>query len=209
MATYCGVGQVAIRAAGCADTDAADDLNGQPDGHGLTIPERERRDGGRSGVLTRCSRVTRRPAQAGDEEYLRQLFTQAREDLAILPAELRDQLADMQYRGLRRQIEADYPAARREVLVADGADAGELVLDRDAARIHVVDIAVARAQRRRGVASAALWSVFDEAGQRPVTLTVWSGNAIALSLYDRFGFAEINGANVTEGYVFMERRGGQ
>jgi ribosomal protein S18 acetylase RimI-like enzyme len=160
-------------------------------------------------VLTRCSRLTRRPARAGDEDYLRQLFAQARDDLAMLPAELRDQLADLQYRGQRRQIEANYPAATREVLVADGADAGALVLDRTAARIHVIDIAVACAQRRRGVASAALLSVFDEAAQRPVTLTVWSGNAIALSLYGRFGFAEINGANVTEGYVFMERRGGR
>jgi ribosomal protein S18 acetylase RimI-like enzyme len=160
-------------------------------------------------VLTRCSQLARRPARASDEDYLRQLFAQAREDLAILPAELRDQLADLQYRGQLRQIEADYPAATREVLVADGTDAGVLVLDQDDARIHVVDIAVASAHRRRGVASAALRSVFDEAGQRPVTLTVWSGNAIALSLYGRFGFAEINGANVTEGYVFMERKGGR
>ena len=200
---------MAIRAGGRTGTDVDDPLSGQPAGHGLTIPDRGRRDGGRSGGPARCSQLTRRPARAGDEDYLRQVFAQARDDLAILPAELRDQLLDLQYRGQRRQIEAAYPAATREVLVADGADAGVLVLDQDAARIHVADIAVARAQRRRGVASAALRSVIDEAGQRPVTLMVWAGNAIALSLYASFGFAEINGADVTEGYIFMERRGGR
>jgi ribosomal protein S18 acetylase RimI-like enzyme len=153
--------------------------------------------------------VTRRPAGPGDEPYLRQLFVESRDDLARLPAEVRDSLLDLQYRGQRRQIEADYPAAAREVLVADGADAGLLIRDRDPERIHLVDIVVARSRRRRGIASVALRSVIDEAGERSVTLTVWSGNAIALALYGRFGFAEINGSNVTEGYIFMERRAGR
>jgi ribosomal protein S18 acetylase RimI-like enzyme len=153
--------------------------------------------------------VTCRSAGPGDEPYLRQLFVESRDDLALLPAQVRDHLLDLQYRGQRRQIEADYPAAAREVLVAGGADAGLLILDRDPERIHLVDIVVARSRRRRGIASAALRSVINEAGERSVTLTVWSGNAIARALYDRFGFAEINGSNVTEGYIFMERRAGR
>jgi ribosomal protein S18 acetylase RimI-like enzyme len=151
-------------------------------------------------------RVTRRSAGTPDESYLRQLFREGRDDLALLPEPVREPLLDVQYRGWTRQLAADYPAAARDILVADGADAGALILDHGPERIHLVDITVARAMRRRGIASAALRSVIDEAGERAVTLTVWSGNAVARGLYRRFGFAEINGSNVTEGYIFMERR---
>jgi ribosomal protein S18 acetylase RimI-like enzyme len=157
-------------------------------------------------VLTRHSQITRRPAESRDDGYLRQLFLESRDDLLMLPAQFRDALLDMQYRGQSRQISADHPGATREVLVADGADAGLLVLDRDAERIHVVDIVVARARRRQGIASTALRSVIDEAGERAVTLSVWSGNVAALSLYQGFGFAVLNPSNGAEGYISMQLR---
>lgn len=124
----------------------------------------------------------------------------------MLPAQVRDPLIDLQYRGQSRQIAADHPSATREVLVADGADAGLLVLDRGAERIHVVDIVVARSRRQQGIASAALRSVIDEAGERAVTLSVWSGNVIALSLYQKLGFVTFNPSRKAEGYISMQLR---
>ena len=150
--------------------------------------------------------LSRRQAGPLDAGYLRELFTESRDELSLLPAELRDSLADMQYRGQLRQIAADHPRVTRDVLVADGADAGLLVLDRDGDRMHVVDIVVARSRRRQGIATAALRSVIEEAGQRTVTLTVWSGNLGALALYKSFGFTTVNMPNITEGYILMERR---
>jgi ribosomal protein S18 acetylase RimI-like enzyme len=123
-------------------------------------------------VLARCSRITSRPVRASDVRYLRELFAQARDEFLALPPELRESLLDMQYRGQARQIAADYPAATREILVADGADCGVLILDRDARRVHVIDITIARERRRQGIASSALRQVIDEAGERRDALRV-------------------------------------
>lgn len=151
-------------------------------------------------------RVTRRLVTDGDHAYLRLLFAESRDDLLVLPAEARGALLDMQYRGQGRQIAADHPAAIRQVLVADGADAGLLILDHHAERVHVVDLVVTRARRRRGIASNTLRAVIDEAGARTVTLSVWSGNVIARSLYDRLGFVT---SGTSEGHLTMERRSGR
>jgi ribosomal protein S18 acetylase RimI-like enzyme len=157
----------------------------------------------------RCAQVSRRPATAADADYLRALFTESRDDLLVLPDVARAALLDMQYRGQGRQIAAGHPAATREVLVADGADAGLLILDRDPERVHVVDIVVARAHRRRGIASGTLRAVIDEAGGRTVTLSVWPGNVIARSLYERLGFVPSTPSQIPGGYLPMEHRPGQ
>lgn len=161
-------------------------------------------------MLTRCSHVTRRPALPSDDAYLRELFAQARDELLMLPADLRESLLDMQYRGQALQVAADYPAAAREILVADGTDSGVLILDRDAVRVHVIDITIARERRRQGIASRALRQVIDEAGERTVTLYVWSGNIIARSLYERLGFvvsvSSDSASDTAEGHLSMERR---
>jgi ribosomal protein S18 acetylase RimI-like enzyme len=158
----------------------------------------------------RCAQIIRRPVRAADDSYLRQLFAESRDDLLALPQDLRASLLDMQYRGQARQVAADHPAATREILVADGVDSGVLVLDRDAGRIHIVDITIARSARRQGIASSALRAVIDEAGQRAVTLFVWSGNLAARSLYERLGFVmsvrSDSASDTAEGHLSMERR---
>lgn len=161
---------------------------------------------GRCRVLTRSLRLTRRPATPGDRDYLRQLFAESRDDLLLLPPETRGALIDLQYRGQCRQVAADHPHATSEVLVADGADAGRLILDRAAGRLHVVDIVVARAHRRRGIASATLRNVISEADGRPVSLSVWSGNVIARSLYEQLGFSAVTSSDSETGHIHMEHR---
>jgi ribosomal protein S18 acetylase RimI-like enzyme len=161
-----------------------------------------------TGAPARGPQVSRRPVAAGDDGYLRRLFAQSRDDLLALPAEVRGGLLDMQYRGQRRQFAAGHPGASHEVLVADGTDAGLLILDSGAGRVHVVDITVARERRRQGIASAALRAVIGEAGERPVTLSVWAGNVIARSLYERLGFAA-SGTDTGSGYISMEYRSGR
>jgi ribosomal protein S18 acetylase RimI-like enzyme len=155
-------------------------------------------------VLTRCTTVALRAATAADEPYLRRLFATSRPDLAILPADVRDALIDLQYRAQRAEFSWRYPAAEYDVVVADGADAGLLVVDRGETAVRVVDLVVDERHRRRGIAAAALQRVIDEAGRLPVRLSVWSANPAALALYERLGF-EPTGAPVTAGYVAMER----
>ena len=68
---------------------------------------------------------------------------------------------------------------------------GYLVLSRYVDAWHVMNVAVAPAWRRRGVATALLRRLLDETrhdAQRGYTLEVRVSNVSAISLYERFGF---------------------
>jgi ribosomal-protein-alanine N-acetyltransferase len=77
----------------------------------------------------------------------------------------------------------------------DGADpgasrlAGYLICARYAEVWHVMNIAVEPALRRRGIASALLCRLFEQAGvEASFTLEVRPSNHGAIALYERFGF---------------------
>lgn len=120
-------------------------------------------------MLAQCQEIVRRPAGPADDGFLRALFAEGRDDLVLLPPDVRDTLLDMQFRAQRRQHGVDHPGATREILAVDGTDVGVLVVDQDAERVHVVDLVVAHAHRRRGIATGTLRDVIAEAGPRDVT----------------------------------------
>lgn len=143
--------------------------------------------------------VTRRTAGAGDEELLRALFEQSRDDLAFLPPAL----IDLQYRARAAQVGRDHPDASNEVILVDDAAAGSLMIADDGDAVRVVDIVIAPDHRRRGIAAAVMAQVIESAGDRAVRLSVWSENASARALYERLGFAVVSSAS---GYLEMEHR---
>jgi ribosomal-protein-alanine N-acetyltransferase len=68
---------------------------------------------------------------------------------------------------------------------------GYLIVSRYVDAWHVMNVAVAADQRRRGIASDLLSALFDrtgEDGRRGYTLEVRVSNAGAISLYERLGF---------------------
>lgn len=110
-------------------------------------------------MLTEVPTVTRRPATPADDEHLRDLFAESRDDLCVLPADVRTVLLDAQYRSRRHQLEARYPGATYEIVIADGVEVGLLILARGADGADVVQLAVARRYRGRGIAESVLRSV--------------------------------------------------
>jgi ribosomal protein S18 acetylase RimI-like enzyme len=155
-------------------------------------------------VLAPCSAVTRRTVTGADTPLLRELFADARDDLLLLPADVRDALVDMQFRAQRRQYAETYPQARHEVLVVDGRDVGRLLVDYGAATVRVVDVTIRHAHRGRGIATIALTEVLAaaERADQPVQLSVWSTNAVARRVYERLGF-ELTGESA--GYLELRR----
>jgi ribosomal protein S18 acetylase RimI-like enzyme len=150
--------------------------------------------------------VARRPASAKDEDLLRELFADARPDLAALPPELRAGLVDMQFRAQRAQYSSSYPNARYEIIVVGGTPIGQLILDEGADSVRVVDVSVHCAYRGRGVGSAVLHDVIADATRsgRGVCLSVWSGNVRARRLYGRLGFVRTDHSHPSAvGYVQM------
>jgi ribosomal protein S18 acetylase RimI-like enzyme len=134
--------------------------------------------------------VARRRATGADIPLLRDLFADARVELAVLPPDTRFVLVDMRFRAQRRQHSAQYPDARHEILVVNGVEVGRLVVDSHDGDVHIVDITVGLGRRREGIASAVLRDLVDESvatGQR-VWLTIWSGNTAMRSLCEQLGF---------------------
>ncbi|KQW81827.1 GNAT family N-acetyltransferase [Brevundimonas sp. Root1279] len=112
------------------------------------------------------------------------------EALAGLPPEMRDgPLLDIQVRGREAGLTA-FPDLFRRVAVVGGQVAGLLLLDPRPETLHVVEIAVAGVWRRRGLASALLARVVDEARAtgRPATASIFPGNAASLALFGAVGF---------------------
>jgi ribosomal protein S18 acetylase RimI-like enzyme len=154
-------------------------------------------------MSTSLAAVTRRATQLADEAFTFDLFISTRDELAVLAADVRKPLLDMQFRAQRLQYAADYPSAEYEILGVDGEDVGELILDRGASEVRIVDITVHRSHRGRGIGSAVLTEVIDGAdrAELPVTLSVWSTNVGAHRLYQRLGFV-----TVLDGHGYLEMR---
>lgn len=155
-------------------------------------------------VLTRPALVSRRPIDNRDEELLRELFADTRDELALLPADVRYVLLDMQFRAQRRQFAANHPHGHHEILVVDGADVGRLLIDESGPVVQIVDITVHRAHRGTRIATSVLTEVVADARRsgQPVEATVWSGNSAARRTCETLGF-EV--ASEEGGYLTMRR----
>ncbi|HEU5001332.1 MAG TPA: GNAT family N-acetyltransferase, partial [Actinomycetota bacterium] len=100
-----------------------------------------------------------RPAESGDESFLRALHASTRQDLAVLPlppGQL-EALLDLQFRARETSYRQQFPGAEDSVIVVDGKPAGRLLLQRALGappRAHVVDIALLPAYRGQGIGTA-------------------------------------------------------
>lgn len=137
--------------------------------------------------------VTLQPVDpARDRDFLLELYEDTRDDVAALdgwtPAQKRAfvtsqfDLQDAHYRE-------HFAGASFDVIEIDGAAAGRMIVDRRDDEIRVVDLALLRAHRGRGVGTRLLRSILDEgrASGRRVAIHVEHGNP-ALALYRRLGF---------------------
>jgi ribosomal protein S18 acetylase RimI-like enzyme len=110
-----------------------------------------------------------------------------------------------QFELQHREYTRSYPDASFEVLVVDGADAGRLYVRRDERAVHIIDIALLPEFRDRGIGTALLRELIDEAERagRATSIYVERTNR-ALSLYRRLGFEPVGEHGI---YLLMERAG--
>ncbi|HEY2296819.1 MAG TPA: GNAT family protein [Jatrophihabitans sp.] len=148
--------------------------------------------------------VSRRSATPADIPFLRALFADAHLELTCLPTDTRFVLVDMQFRAQRRQHAANHPHATHEIVLAEGSDAGRLLVDRSSEPIRLVDVSIALGHRRTGIAASILADLTTEAdsAHRSLETTVWSGNTAAVALVEHNGF--VAGKNEA-GYVTYAR----
>lgn len=137
-----------------------------------------------------------RPEQDADDTFRFVLFCQSRPAELALPTiepAAREQLMHIQYRGQAMSYRTNFPGARFDIIELEGAAIGRLVIDRAGRDIAIVDWAITPEMRGRGIGTAIMQAIVEEARRdcRQIRLKVASGNAAALRLYLRLGFEPV------------------
>jgi GNAT superfamily N-acetyltransferase len=153
--------------------------------------------------------VALRPIQPDDEEFLGRVYASTRtEELAPLPWSEDEKAAFLrsQFAAQHRYYQENYTSSRFEVVLVEGRPAGRLYVARWPEEIRVIDIALLPEFRRRGIGTALLRSLLEEARTSglPVRIHVERFNP-ALAVYEKLGFRPLEDRGV---YLFLEWRGG-
>jgi ribosomal protein S18 acetylase RimI-like enzyme len=150
-------------------------------------------------IVSTVSDLELRAVAAPDAPFLRRLYASSRAELAVLGWH-EDQLEaflEMQFSARERHYRAQFPAAQDLVILAGGQPVGRLFVARGRGEIRIVDIALLPGHRGRGMGSALITALQQEAAEAGLVLTlqVEAGNPAA-NLYRRLGFTMQPGSGV-------------
>jgi GNAT superfamily N-acetyltransferase len=151
--------------------------------------------------------LTLRPAEAGDEPFLYELYCSTRKeemDAWGWDAPQRDAFLRLQYRAQQQHYKSHYADADDCIVSLDGRPVGHLIVARQAEEFRLVDIALLPEHRGAGIGTGLIEDVLAEAGRegKPARFYVLAGNP-ARRLYERLGFSEVESDGV---YVLMEKK---
>jgi GNAT superfamily N-acetyltransferase len=140
--------------------------------------------------------VALRPATAADQPFLQALFASTRQrELAYLPGSDADKqlFLKSQFAAQTASYRSAFPRASLQIIEVAEVAAGRWYVDRCCAPMHVIDISLLPEYRGRGIGSALLQGLLDEAGRSgaAVSLTVDMSNPAA-RLYERLGFRTVS-----------------
>ena len=141
-----------------------------------------------------------RPVRPGDEAFLLEVYAGTRaEELAPVPwpAEHKRRFVSQQFAAQSAHYARHYPGMRADVVLVDGRPAGRLLVDRWDDEIRIVDISLLPAARGRGVGSALLRRLRNEAATAGKRLSIHVEiHNRTLGLYERLGFRPVADAGV-------------
>ena len=144
--------------------------------------------------------VRLRPEREEDRGFRYRLFCDSRqpEFALVLPPDVFQQLMAHQFQAQTVSYRAQFPQARFDIIELDGRPIGRIVVDRPGDRIYIVDQAIVPELRGRGIGTAIMRSLMDEAAalRVPVTLQVASSNDPSMRLYLRLGFVPTGAATM-------------
>ena len=147
-----------------------------------------------------------RPVVDGDRPFLVDLYESVREpELAHLPWDdaMKRAFVEQQFTAQDAHYRQNYPGATLDVVEVDGEAAGRLYVHRGPSDVRIMDIAIAPAFRGRGIGTALLHRLIEEAEEsgRKLSIHVEMNNP-AKRLYERLDFEPAGEHGV---YVLMER----
>ena len=103
-------------------------------------------------------------------------------------------LREVQVRARAASIAAAFPNAETHIVELEGRPVGRLIVAAGADGVHIVEIAVLRSWRRRGVGAALLARLAERFPGMPLTANIFPDNAASLALFAAAGFTLTEGA---------------
>ena len=136
--------------------------------------------------------VTLRPVTAADDEFLLAVYASTREqEMAAVPwtDEQKMEFLKWQFNLQRQDYDKNYTQRQYDVVLVDEKPAGRIWISRDD-EIRLLDIALLREFQNRGVGTALLQRLIDEAtrAKKPLRHMVFVLNTDAKRFYERLGF---------------------
>jgi ribosomal protein S18 acetylase RimI-like enzyme len=162
--------------------------------------------GARTGIaVIEAGTLTLRPVTPEDRPFLFAVYASTREEeLAPVPwtAGQKQAFLRMQFDAQDTYYRANYAAATLDIILLDGMPAGRLYVERCPDEIRIIDIALVPAYRGKGIGSALLRGLQDDAraAERPLSIHVERMNP-AMRLYRRLGFQVVADRGI---YLFMQ-----
>lgn len=150
--------------------------------------------------------ITLRPATQQDEDFLYNLYKLSRVDEFSMTGigELQfEMLMRMQYAARKMTYENNYPVSGHNIVIVDGAEAGQIWVFSDATQYRLIDIAIAGAFQNQGVGSSLMKSLIAQTIQAeiPLRCSVATNNPGSLRFHQRLGFRIVSS---NEAYYQME-----
>lgn len=138
------------------------------------------------------TRVWRRPASAEDEGVVYDVFSSTwQHAVAAMPnPALAQHFLRIQYTAENRLLAARHPDLERWIVMSGEKPAGRLYLHRSATSIHVADLSLLPEHRGRGIGTALIRELQEDAAARglPLTLRVARAQERLLRHCERLGF---------------------
>lgn len=136
--------------------------------------------------------INLRPERDEDQEFRYRLFCNSRpaEFALLLPPPAFQKIMRFQFEAQSTSYRAEFPRARFDIIELGSRPIGRIVVDRPGTKLHIVDQAIVPALRNRGVGTAIMRTLMEEArlARVPLRLKVASSNDPSLRLYRRLGF---------------------
>jgi len=139
-----------------------------------------------------------RPVQE-DRDFLSQVYASTRaEEMALVDwsDDQKTAFLQMQFDAQTKHYRTHYRTAQYYVVEVDGVSSGRLIRERTPSQLLMMDIALLPAYRNRGVGSAIIRELMDEAARDslPLVLHVEFFNPV-MRLYTRLGFVKTREIN--------------
>jgi GNAT superfamily N-acetyltransferase len=146
----------------------------------------------RDGVTVRLQ-----PADGIDEPFLHRLYADRRAPELALVGWSTEQCAafvDMQFRAQQQGYAGAFPDAEHWIVLVDERPVGRLLVDRRQTDHRVVDLVILSEWRGRGIGTALMHEVLDDArvASVPVGLAVAPNEPHLVRWYGRLGFSVVD-----------------